>query len=117
MREIDIIKNAKIEPYTKVNMRNYINNYFKRKNSKEICTRMTITIYKEIIPRRFVISGYNSNDVQIAKIDFYPSFQNVFKIYYLYDDSAVDDLKWHKSKIKNKNIIEDLQNLKTYMVF
>ena len=112
MREIDIIKNAKIEPYTKVNMRNYINNYFKRKNSKEICTRMTITIYNEISHRRFVISGYNSNDVQIAKIDFYPSFHNVFKIYYLYDD-----LKWYKSKIRNQDIIEDLQNLKTYMGF
>ena len=111
MREIDIIKNAKIEPYTKVNMRNYINNYFKRKNSKEICTRMTITIYNEISHRRFVISGYNSNDVQIAKIDFYSS-QDVFTIYYLYDD-----LKWRKSKIRNQDIIEDLHNLKTYMVF
>ena len=51
---------------------------------------MTITIYNKITHRRFVISGYNSNDVQIVKIDFYPSFQNVFKIYYLYDD-----LQWY----------------------
>ena len=111
MREIDIIKNAKIEPYTKSNMKNYINNYFKRKNSKEICTRMTITIFNEITHRRFEISGYNSNDVQIAKIDFYSS-QDVFQIYYLYDD-----LKWRKSKIRNQDIIEDLLNFKTYMGF
>ena len=113
MSEIDINnnKNVKIVPYNKDNMRTYINNLFKRKNSKEICTRMTITIYNEITRRRFVISGYNSNDVQIAKIDFYPSFHTCFKIYYLYDD-----FKWCKSKIKNQNIIKDLQNLKTYMV-
>ena len=98
-------------PYTKVNMRNYINNYFKRKNIKEICTRMTITIFNEITSRRFVISGYNLNDIQISKIDFYQS-QDVFTIYYLYDD-----LKWRKSKIRNQDIIEDLHNLKTYMVF
>ncbi len=98
-------------PYTKVNMRNYINDYFKRKNIKEICTRMTITIFNEITSRRFVISGYNLNDIQIAKIDFYQS-QDVFTIYYLYDD-----LKWRKSKIRNQDIIEDLHNLKTYMVF
>jgi hypothetical protein len=73
---------------------------------------MTITIYNEITHVRFVISAYNSNDVQIAKIDFYPSFNNVFKIYYLYDD-----LNWCRSKIRNKNIIEDVQNLKAYMVF
>ena len=35
---------SEIVPYTKVNMRNYINNYFKRKNIKEICTRMTISL-------------------------------------------------------------------------
>ena len=102
---------SEIVPYTKVNMRNYINNYFKRKNIKEICTRMTITIFNEITSRRFVISGYNLNDIQIAKIDFYQS-QDVFTIYYLYDD-----LKWRKSKIRNQDIIEDLHNLKTYMVF
>jgi hypothetical protein len=110
MSEIDIIKNAKIVPYTKVNMRNYINNYFKRKNIKEICTRMTITIYNELTYRRFLISGYNLKDIQIAKIDFYTS-TDVFTIYYLYDD-----LKWRKSKIRNQDIIEDLHNSKTYMV-
>ena len=91
---------SEIVPYTKVNMRNYINNYFKRKNIKQICTRMT-----------FTISGYNLNDIQIAKIDFYSS-QDVFSIYYL-----SDDFKWHKSKIRNQDIIEDLHKLKTYMVF
>ena len=101
---------SEIVPYTKVNMRNYINNYFKRKNIKEICTRMTITIYNELTYRRFVISGYNLNDIQIAKIDFYQS-QDVFTIYYL-----SDDFKWHKSKIRNQDIIEDLHKLKTYMV-
>lgn len=110
MREIDI--QGKTEPYSVSNITNYINNLFKRKNSKEICTRMTITFYNEIAHRRVVISGYNSNDVQIIKIDFYPSFNNVFTIDYLYDD-----LKWHKSKIRNKHIITVLENLKTYMVF
>ena len=110
MREIDI--QVKTEPYSVSNITNYINNLFKRKNSKEICTRMTITFYNEITHTRVVISGYNSNDVQIIKIDFYPSFHNVFKMYYLYDD-----LKWHKSKIRKKDIIEVLQNLKTYMIF
>jgi hypothetical protein len=108
MRESDI--QVKMEPYTKTNMRNYINKYFIRKDSKEICTRMTITFYNEISHIRVVISGYNPNDVLIAKIDFYPSFSNVFKIYYL------DDCKWYKSKIRNQDIIEDLQNLKTYMI-
>jgi hypothetical protein len=108
MSEIDI--KTIIKPYTKTNMRNYINKYFIRKDSKEICTRMTITFYNEIPHRRVVISGYNPNDVQIAKIDFYP-FHNVFKIYYL------DECKWYKSKIRNEDIIEDLENLKTYMFF
>jgi hypothetical protein len=58
-----------------------------------------------------VISGYNPNDVLIAKIDFYPSFNNVFKIHYL------DETKWFKSKIRNQDIIEELQNLKTYVCF
>jgi hypothetical protein len=111
MEEIDVIENAKNGPYTKVNMRNYINNYFKKKNIKEICTRMTITIYNELTYRRFVISAYNLKDIQIAKINFYSS-TDVFTIYYLYDD-----LKWRKSKIRNQDIIEDLHNLKTYMVF
>ena len=102
---------SEIVPYTKVNMRNYINNYFKRKNIKEICTRMTITIFNELTYRKFLISGYNLNDIQIAKIDFYSS-QDVFTIYYLYDD-----LKWRKSKIRNQDIIEELQNLKTYVFF
>ena len=102
---------SEIVPNTKVNMINYINNYFKRKNIKEICTRMTITIYNELTYRKFLISGYNLNDIQIAKTDFYSS-QDVFTIYYLYDD-----LKWRKSKIRNQDIIEDLHNLKTYMVF
>jgi hypothetical protein len=96
-------------PYTKVNMKNYINDYFKRKNIKNICTRMTIKIYNELTYRRFVISGYNLNDIQIAKIDFYQS-QDVFTIYYLYDD-----FKWH-TKIRNQDIIDDLHKLKTYMV-
>ena len=109
MREIDI--QVKTEPYSVSNITNYINNLFKRKNSQEICTRMTVTFYKEIKHIRTVINGYNSNDVQIIKIDFYP-FYNVFTMYYLYDD-----LKWHKSKIRNKDIIEVLQNLKTYMIF
>ena len=100
---------SEIVPYTKVNMRNYINNYFKRKNIKEICTRMTITIYNELTYRKFLISGYNLNDIQIAKIDFYPTFSNVFKIHYL------DETKWFKSKIRNQDIIEELQNLKTYV--
>ena len=107
MSEIEI--QSKTEPYTKTNIRNYINKYFIRKDSKEICTRMTITFYNEISHIRVVISGYNPNDVLIAKIDFYSS--NVFKIYYL------DDCKWYKSKIRNQDIIEDLQNLKTYMIF
>jgi hypothetical protein len=111
MEEIDVIENVKNGPYTKVNMRNYINNYFKKKNIKEICTRMTITIYNELTYRRFVISAYNLKDIQIAKINFYSS-TDVFTIYYLYDD-----LKWRKSKIRNQDIIEDLHNLKTYMVF
>jgi len=110
MREIDI--QVKTKPYSNSNITNYINNLFKRKNSKEICTRMTITFYNEITHKRVVISGYNSNDVQIIKIDFYPSFNNVFTMYYLYDD-----LKWHKSKIRNKHIITVLENLKTYMIF
>jgi hypothetical protein len=109
MREIDI--QTKMGPYTKVKMRNYINNYFIRKGSKEICTRMTITFYNEISHIRVVISGYNPDDVQIAKINFCPSFNNVFFIYYL------DDCKWFKSKIRNQDIIEDLHNLKTYMIF
>ena len=83
--------------------------FFRRKDSKEICTRMTITFYNEISHIRMVISGYNPNDVLIAKIDFYPSFNNVFKIHYL------DETKWFKSKIRNQDIIEELQNLKTYM--
>ena len=110
MREIDI--QVKTKPYCNSSLSNYINNLFKRKNSQEICTRMTITFYNEISHTRVVINGYNSNDVQIIKIDFYPSFNNVFTIYYLYDD-----LKWHKSKIRNKDIIEVLQNFKTYMIF
>ena len=108
MREIDI--QVKTEPYSNHDMSDYINNLFKRKNSQEICTRMTITFYNEIEHIRTVINGYNSNDVQIIKIDFYPSFHNVFKMYYLYDD-----LKWHKSKIRNQDIIEILQNFKTYI--
>ena len=108
MRESDI--QVKMEPYTKTNMRNYINKYFIRKDSKEICTRMTITFYDEIPYIRAVISGYNPNDVLIAKVDFYPFFSNVFKIHYL------DDCKWFKSKIRNQDIIKDLQNLKTYMI-
>jgi hypothetical protein len=110
MSEVDI--KSVIEPYTKTNMRNYINKYFIRKDSKEICTRMTITFYDEIPYIRAVISGYNPNDVLIAKVDFYPYFSSVkdFKIYYL------DDLKWYKSKIRNQDIIKDLQNLKTYMI-
>ena len=109
MGEIDI--QVKTEPYSVSNITNFINNLFKRKNSQEICTRMTITFYNEISHTRVVINGYNSNDVQIIKIDFYP-FYNVFTMYYLYDD-----LKWHKSKIRKKDIIEVLQNLKTYMIF
>jgi hypothetical protein len=58
-----------------------------------------------------VISGYNSNDVLIAKVSFYPSFTNVFFIYYL------DENKWFKSKIRNQDIIEELLNLKTYVCF
>ena len=108
MLEIHI--QSKTEPYTKTNMRNYINKYFIRKDSKEICTRMTITFYDEIPYIRAVISGYNPNDVLIAKVDFYPFFSNVFKIHYL------DDCKWFKSKIRNQDIIKDLQNLKTYMI-
>ena len=38
--------------------------------------------------------------------------KKIYLIYYLYDD-----LKWRKSKIRNQDIIEDLHNLKTYMVF
>ena len=108
MREIDI--QVKTKPYCNSNLSNYINNLFKRKNSQEICTRMTITFYNEITHTRIVISGYNSIDVQIIRIDFYPSFDNVFKMYYLYDD-----LKWHKSKIRNQDIITVLQNFKTYI--
>ena len=109
MREIDI--QVKTKPYCNSSLSNYINNLFKRKNSQEICTRMTITFYNEISHTRVVINGYNSNDVQIIKIDFYP-FYNVFTMYYLYDD-----LKWHKSKIRNQDIITVLENLKTYMIF
>ncbi len=109
MSEIDI--KTIMQPYTKTNMRNYINKYFIKKDSKEICTRMTITFYNEIPHRRVVISGYNPDDVQIAKINFYPSLTNVFFIYYL------DECKWFKSKIRNEDIIEDLENLKTYMIF
>ena len=109
MAEIDI--QSKTEPYTKTNMRNYINKYFIRKDSKEICTRTTITFYNEISHIRIIISGYNPNDVLIAKIDFYPTFSNVFKIHYL------DETKWFKSKIRNQDIIEELQNLKTYVCF
>jgi hypothetical protein len=35
MEEIDVIENAKNGPYTKVNMRNYINNYLKKKILKK----------------------------------------------------------------------------------
>ena len=100
---------VKTKPYSNHDMSDYINNLFKRKNSQEICTRMTITFYNEISHTRVVINGYNSNDVQIIKIDL---FYNVFTIDYLYDD-----LKWHKSKIRNQDIIEILQNFKTYMIF
>ena len=109
MLEIHI--QSKTEPYTKTNMRNYINKYFIRKDSKEICTRTTITFYNEISHIRVVISGYNPNDVLISKINFYPSFNNVFFIHYL------DETKWFKSKIRNQDIIEELQNLKTYVCF
>ncbi len=88
MSEIEIEIQSKTEPYTKTNVRNYINKYFIRKDSKEICTRTTITFY-----------------------NFYPTFSNVYKIYYL------DETKWFKSKIRNQDIIEELQNLKTYVCF
>ena len=68
---------VKTEPYSNHDMSDYINNLFKRKNSQEICTRMTVTFYKEIKHIRTVINGYNSNDVQIIKIDL---FYNVFTI-------------------------------------
>ena len=100
---------VKTKPYSNHDMSDYINNLFKRKNSQEICTRMTVTFYNEIEHIKTVINGYNSNDVQIIKIDL---FYNVFTIDYLYDD-----LKWHKSKIRNQDIITVLENLKTYMIF
>ena len=39
------------------------------------------------------------------------SIAEAVKQYYL-----SDDFKWHKSKIRNQDIIEDLHKLKTYMV-
>ena len=54
MRDIDI--QVKTEPYSNHDMSDYINNLFKRKNSQEICTRMTITFYNEISHTRVVIN-------------------------------------------------------------
>ena len=56
-------------PYNNENMKKYINTLLKKCHCNHVCTRMTINFYQIYGPIRIIIRAYNSNDLNIGRIE------------------------------------------------
>jgi len=75
---------------------------------------MTINFYQSYGPNRIIICGYDSKDVQIAKIDYCPPYDKNHQIDYLFD--GLDGLDLYRSNIKNKNIFKEYNDIRDQII-
>ena len=110
LRFIDIDNFDNEIPYTNENTKHYINIFLKNHYCNQVCTRMTINFYQSYGPIRIIICGYNSNDIKMAKIDYWEAYKQ-YDFYYLFNGFI-----WCDSKFKNKKNIKEYKRMKDEII-
>ena len=105
--DIDNVDNER--PYNNENMKKYINTLLKKCHCNHVCTRMTINFYQIYGPIRITIRGYNSNDLNITRIEHWDD--NEF-----YFDYVFNSFIWCNSDIKNKKIVKEYKRIKKEII-
>ena len=70
---------------------------------------MTINFYQIYGPIRIIIRGYNSNDLNITRLEHWDD--NEF-----YFDHVFNSLIWCNSNVKNKKIIKEYKRIKKEII-
>ena len=97
-------------PYTNKNMKKYINTLLKNNYCNQVCTRMTINFYQSYGPIRIIIRAYNSNDLNIARLEHW----ELYNKYYF--DYLFNSFIWCNSDVKNKKNIKEYKRIKEEII-